>query len=253
MRSVAVPGDKAYWFKTEWEYDTWNRVKKIIYPDEEEVSYFYNRGGELHAITSKKQEQQNEDIISQLGYDKFGQRTYLRYGNGTETEYSYEAERRRLQNMTAKSNTTYGSSVNRTFINNNYTYDILSNVLSVENTAALPTTGQIGGSVLYEYGYDDLNRLTTASGVFTGRNATDDGYERQQYSLMMEYDNLHNIVSKEQLHQKAPGETGGTLTDIPATTYRLDYAYEPTNKPHAPRIIEDKPYQTSPVSDKKFK
>src|SRR5690606_9005574 len=77
----------------------------------------------------------NADIISQLGYDKFGQREYLRY----ETYYKYETDRRRLENMTAKSNMTYGSSVNRTFINNNYSYDILSNVLSVENTAALPT------------------------------------------------------------------------------------------------------------------
>src|SRR5690606_18458354 len=179
--------------------------------------------------------------------------TYLRYGNGTETEYSYEAERRRLQNMTAKSNTTYGSSVNRTFINNNYSYDILSNVLSVENTAALPITGQIGGSVLYEYGYDDLNRLEKATALFTGRNAQDSGYEQQQYSLTMEYDNLHNIVSKEQLHQKAPGQTGGIFTDIPATTYRLDYAYEANNKPHAPRTIIDKPYANSTGNDIKTK
>ncbi|MBW7839822.1 MAG: hypothetical protein H3C36_09355, partial [Chitinophagaceae bacterium] len=261
LRSVAVPGDKAYWFKTEWEYDTWNRVKKIIYPDEEEVSYFYNRGGELHAITSKKQEQQNEDIISQLGYDKFGQRTYLRYGNGTETEYSYEAERRRLQNMTAKSNTTYGSSVNRTFINNNYSYDILSNVLSVENTAALPTTGQIGGSVLYEYGYDDLNRLTTANAIFTGRNSTDNGYEHQKYSLAMDYDNMHNILGKTQVHETSPDNTNWTKAH--QTTYDLTYekynaaefnvaGYSYT-QPHAVRQIIDKPEATSTGNDVKTK
>ncbi len=73
------------------------------------------------------------------------------------------------------------------------------------------------------------------------------------FTLVMSYDNLHNIVSKEQLHQKAPGQTGGTFTDIPATTYRLDYAYEPTNKPHAPREITDKPYTTSTGNDIKTK
>lgn len=261
LRSVAVPGDKAYWFQTKWEYDTWNRVKKITYPDEEEVTYFYNRGGELHAITSKKEAQQNEDIISQLGYDKFGQRTYLRYGNGTETEYTYEDERRRLELMTV-------SNSNRTFINNAYEYDILSNVTGIINTPDALSAGEIGGSVTYEYGYDNLNRLTTATGIFTGRNATDDGLERQQYTLAMEYDNLHNITSKQQLHQSAPGDTGGTWTDIPATTYSLDYQDDTNdgygtadfniagyqyNQPHAPRKIIDKPYVVSPDSDKKTK
>jgi len=69
----------------------------------------------------------------------------------------------------------------------------------------------------------------------------------------MEYDNLHNIVSKEQLHQKAPGQSGGIFTDILATTYRLDYAYEANNKPQAPRTIIDKPYTTSTGNDVKTK
>ncbi|MFA7616555.1 MAG: RHS repeat-associated core domain-containing protein [Weeksellaceae bacterium] len=261
LRSVAVPGDKAYWFKTEWEYDTWNRVKKISYPDEEEVTYFYNRGGELHGITSKKQSQQNADIISQLGYDKFGQRTYLRYGNGTETEYSYEDNRRRLLNMTAKSNTTYGSSVNRTFINNNYSYDVLSNVLSVQNTAALPTTGQIGGSVLYEYEYDDLNRLKNATGNFIGRNSTDTGNEYQKYTLAMAYDNMHNILSKNQIHETSPDNTNWTKAH--QTTYDLTYEKYNTaefnvagysyTQPHAVRQIIDKPEATSTGNDVKTK
>ena len=39
--------------------------------------------------------------VAQLGYDKFEQRVFLEYGNGTKTNYTYEPERRRLQNMTA--------------------------------------------------------------------------------------------------------------------------------------------------------
>lgn len=65
--------------------------------------------------------------------------------------------------------------------------------------------------------------------------------------------NLHNIVSKEQLHQKAPGETGGTFTDIPLTTYKLDYSYDVNDKPHAPRTIVDKPYANSTGNDIKTK
>ncbi len=196
----------------------------------------------------------NADIISQLGYDKFGQREYLRYGNGTETYYKYETDRRRLEAMVANNS-------NRTFMDNMYQYDILSNVLSVENTAPLPGAGKIGGSVLYEYTYDDLNRLTTANAIFTGRNSTDDGYEQQKYSLAMEYDNMHNILGKTQVHETSPDNTNWKKAH--QTTYNLTYekynaaefnvaGYSYT-QPHAVRQIIDKPEATSTGNDVKFK
>lgn len=54
--------------------------------------------------------------------DKFDQRTYLKYCNGAETFYSYDPQRRRLQNLVV----------------NAYTYDAVSNVLSVKNGASVP-------------------------------------------------------------------------------------------------------------------
>ncbi len=39
------------------------------------------------------------DYVSHMGYDKFGQRTYLKYGNGTETTYTYDRLRTRLENL----------------------------------------------------------------------------------------------------------------------------------------------------------
>jgi YD repeat-containing protein len=70
------------------EYDTWNRVKKITYPDGEEVKYTYNKAGNLFKMNSVK-DGFSRDIIKNLGYDKFEQRVYLQYGNGTETTYEY--------------------------------------------------------------------------------------------------------------------------------------------------------------------
>jgi hypothetical protein len=35
--------------------------------------------------------------VKQLGYDKFEQRVFLAYGNGTKTAYNYEPDRRRLE------------------------------------------------------------------------------------------------------------------------------------------------------------
>ena len=64
------------------------------------------------------------DYVNRIGYDKFEQRTYLKYCNGAETFYTYDPQRRRLQNLTVNSG-------GNTIMDNAYTYDAVSNVLSV--------------------------------------------------------------------------------------------------------------------------
>ena len=189
-RSVAVPGAGVYWFDTTWEYDTWNRVKSIIYPDGEKVKYTYNQGGNLKSMASVK-DGFAQNIIDDLGYDKFEQRVYLKYGNGTETTYNYEANRRRLANMKAQTSAAKGS---RLFMDNAYVYDKVSNVKSVKNNAAV-LTGLLGGGTEMTYNYDDLYRLTSASGTWNGYNVSSQ-IEKQRYDVTMSYDELHNITEK---------------------------------------------------------
>ena len=52
------------------------------------------------------------DYVSKIGYDKFEQRTYLKYCNGAETFYSYDPVRRRLQSLVVgvKAGTITGNS-----------------------------------------------------------------------------------------------------------------------------------------------
>ncbi|MEN2436666.1 SpvB/TcaC N-terminal domain-containing protein [Weeksellaceae bacterium A-14] len=230
-RSVAVANGQIYWFGTEWEYDTWNRVKTITYPDAEKVTYHYNKAGNLTAMDSEK-DGFYKRYINQIGYDKFEQRVYLKYGNGTETNYEYETERRRLLKMQAK-NTA------RTFMDNLYQYDVVSNVLQIHNNAAVAPAGLLGGATNYAYGYDDLYRLTSASGNWKGMDA-DANTLRHRYTYTMAYDNLNNIMSKVQKHETAPGNTGNSWTAVYNTSYRLNYKYEGT-KPHAPSTIVDEP------------
>ena len=272
-RSIAVPNDRVYWFQTEWAYDTWNRVKTIKYPDEEVVTYNYNKGGELHSMTSAKNTVANpKDIISQLGYDKFGQRTYLRYGNGTETTYNYEAERRRLNKMKVGYNSTYftpapgapPAPADRTFIDNQYEYDVLSNVKAIRNNlnTVVPSLTQIGGKSWQEFTYDDLNRLTGAFGSFVGRNDNGVGFNHNRYNLAMAYDSQHNITSKIQTHDSASALTtapiAGPWTQVEKTSYSLDYQDYNTGgyifdgltykQPHAPRKIIDQPTNSGPTT-----
>ena len=53
-----------------------------IYPDEEKITYSYNLGGQLEKVHGYKS--YGYDYVSKIGYDKFEQRTYLKYCNGAE-------------------------------------------------------------------------------------------------------------------------------------------------------------------------
>lgn len=230
-RSVAVPDAGVYWFGTSWEYDTWNRVKKITYPDGEEVFYNYNRAGNLFSMVSNK-DGFDKEIIHSLGYDKFEQRVYLQYGNGTETTYEYETNRRRLLKMYAKNS-------NRYFMQNTYQYDVVSNVMQVHNNAPV-VQGLLGGGTNYAYGYDDLYRLTSSSGNWRGINS-EGKEERHRFTVGMTYDNMHNIMSKTQKHEWVTGSTSNNWTALEPTSYRLNYKYEDPSHPHAPSRIIDEP------------
>lgn len=49
-----------------------------------------------------------------------------------------------------------------------FTYEGVSNVLSVANGASLPQSGKAGGQMSHQYTYDALYRLAGASGTYTG-------------------------------------------------------------------------------------
>lgn len=230
-RSVAVPGAGVYWFGTEWKYDTWNRVKSIIYPDGEIVNYKYNRAGNLNNVSSDK-DGNHYKMINGVGYDKFEQRVYLANGNGTETTYEYETNRRRLLKMYAKNSSRY-------FMQNTYQYDVVSNVMQVHNNAPI-VNGLLGGGTNHAFGYDDLYRLTSASGNWRGIN-TQAQEERHRYTVTMTYDNMHNIMSKTQKHEWTTGATNNNWTALEPTSYRLNYKYEDAAHPHAPSTIIDEP------------
>jgi RHS repeat-associated protein len=228
-RSVAVPGAGVYWFGTEWQYDTWNRVKAITYPDGEKLTYKYDKAGNLNNVASLK-DGNLYPMINLIGYDKFEQRVYLKNGNGTETTYEYETNRRRLLKMYAKNAT-------RSFMQNTYQYDVVSNVMQIHNNAPV-VSGLLGGGTNYAFGYDDLYRLTSASGNWRGIN-TQSQEERHRYTVAMSYDNMHNIMSKTQKHEWTAGATNNNWTALEPTSYRLNYKYEDSAHPHAPSTIID--------------
>ena len=85
----------------------------------------------MDILTCNKQGRQSV-IVDRIGYDKEGHTVYTKLGNDTETTYTYDKQRERLQvmNLTADG---------QTVMENRYRYDAVDNILGITN-AANPTS-----------------------------------------------------------------------------------------------------------------
>ena len=195
-------------------YDSWNRVQTMTYPDGEVVTYHYNAAGQVESMTSNKQGRQSV-IVDRIGYDKEGHTVYTKLGNGTETTYTYDKQRERLQvmNLTADG---------QTVMENRYRYDAVDNILGITN-AANPTSltklnkAKLGGRSSHTYEYDELNRLIHASGK--AKSAS--------YDMVMSFGRMSEPLTKVQ-------KVDSTTT---AKSYNFAYKYEDSNHPTAPTQI----------------
>ena len=106
-------------------YVAWNRVRTMTYPDGEVITYHYNAAGQVESLTSCKQGKEST-IVAQIGYDKDRHTVYQKLGNGTETTYTYDKQRERLQNAKL---TIEGQIV----MDNKYQYDAVDNILAISN------------------------------------------------------------------------------------------------------------------------
>ena len=200
-------------------YDSWNRVRTMTYPDGEVVTYHYNAAGQIDGLSSNKGGQQSV-IVDKIGYDKDGHTVYTKLGNGTETTYTYDKQRERLQAMRL---TADGQAV----MENKYSYDAVDNILGITN-AANPTSlmninkAKLGGNSMHAYEYDELNRLIHASGKA----------KRASYDMVMSFGRMSEPLTKVQ-------RVDSSLT---ARSYNFAYKYEDTTHPTAPTLIGHEHY-----------
>ena len=204
VRTVTVPNEDVGTFKTEFEYDSFGKLLSLTYPDGEKVCYWYDGSGQLTEVYVKERNK-GYRYVEEIGYDKFGDRVYMRYGNGAETEYAYNDEMRRLDSLSLASP--------HTTLKRIYGYDAVGNITSVTNSG----TGLLHDfPVSHTYVYDNLYRLTEAHGT-TGSAQTG-------YDLSMSYDNMYRITGKTQDIRQTGIQFAGTLN----AGYDLSYAYDRT-------------------------
>jgi YD repeat-containing protein len=211
IRTFVLPNEpNHYTFKMNFEYDSWNRIQMMVYPDEEKVFYQYNLGGDLMQVEGIKSNE-SFNYIDNITYDKFGHKTGVDYGNGTTVGYTYD-------NLQRLSNLVSYTSGGEKMQDIKYDYDAVSNIEKTGNYAGVLSNG-LGATYFYHHRYDDLYRLIQSDG--------DGGY---LYNLDMSYSPSGRI---EQKHQNALYDIGYLYTDA------CDYAYNYISGTHQIKSISD--------------
>lgn len=216
-KTMIVPFDSIYTFRTTTTFDTWNRIREIEYPDGEVVTYDYNEGGLLREMNGDKNGS-SAQYVEHVGYDKFESRVKMEYGNGTKIYYQYDTRRRHLNSLRSVSVT------GNYMMDNTYIYDAVDNITDIINNGA-PDTNNIGGSVSNHYDYDSLYRLTTSEG------SSLTAFSKYAYYTSMQYYPSGKIHSKE-------NSISIDGVPIPSLSYSSLYSYNNT-QPHAPDTIGD--------------
>ncbi len=219
VRTVLTSQGNVRTFVSEERFDSWNRLQEMIYPDGETVEYAYNKSGLLQSVSSRKGDRAYT-IVEQLGYDKFEDRVFCAYGNGTQMAYTYESARRRQQELRG-SGPSQGN-----FLQQQYEYDPVGNILSLQNQG---DPEGLGGNSQHNFAYDQLYRLNQAAGQWSGKE------QSAEYSLELAYDDVFNILRKYQEHRIGEDQP-------PATNMDWEYWYE-GEQPHAaseigPRLLQ---------------
>ena len=215
IRTFALPFENwPYTFVMNFGYDSWNRIQYMIYPDGEKVSYGYDHGGMLNSITGD-QNGLSYKYLDSILYNEFEQKNEVYYGNGTRTSYKYNILRRLVW---LYSQTSAGEPMQSI----DYSYDAVSNIVSIDNTVGMLSNG-LGGKYQNIYTYDDLYRLEQAKGHWFGNNPLG-------YNLEMRYMPNGRIAQK---NLDADTYTQTPFSSNQSTVhYRNNYHYDNPIQPN---------------------
>jgi RHS repeat-associated protein len=212
-------------YTTRFQFDSFNRLLSVIYPDGETLTYGYDAGGQVKSATGLLKGVRF-DYLRHLGYDEFGAKARAVLGNGVETRYTYDPTSRFLAQLR-----TVGAG--RDLQNQRYQYDLTGTLQALQNDVPVPSPSLYGGPITQSFQYDDLYQLVGAQGTYRyGPNKS------TAYTLALTYDELGNTVAKNQLHQTT---NGGKTNVEKKTTYNWAYTYG-GSQPHAPTHIGDRTF-----------
>ena len=207
-RRIVIPTESnAYVFRTRYKYDSFGRMRNIIYPDGEIVHYGYTTGGLLKTVAGRKHGIDHVYLLDRQ-YDEQGRIVHQLVGNGVLTNYTYSNTRQWLTGLYTE--LPGGNSMQHL----EYKHDYVGNITSTMQTSNPLTGYMIGGPYDNDYMYNDQYRLIHATGALTF-----------PYSF-------HSVYSP-------AGRMGYKLSSFSSSTVEFDFGYDLTHRTHQPRTILD--------------
>ncbi|MCC5918585.1 MAG: hypothetical protein JJU02_14785, partial [Cryomorphaceae bacterium] len=260
-RKIAIPRIGEITFRTQYAFDSQGRIRKLIQPDSEVVTYFYSEaGGELESVHYESSihninptvgspeeaitpyvpspgfAQNPYDYVSKIGYDGYGAAQYMMYGNSVLTELDYYQGSRQLANVNI---TRIGDGHDVGMLNKDIEYFKNGNVKKIENIeepfsscSHSQVSWKMGGTYNHTYQYDFANRLKGSVAQWNGQESGSGQPLTHDFTLNMEYDEVGRILAKDQTHLRN--------STVPAELqYSLEYVYDGQKQHQIDNIFED--------------
>jgi RHS repeat-associated protein len=216
-------------FVTQWtQYNSADLPVKMIYPDGEELTYGYNSDGTLNSVISNT----GDTYLASTQYDEAGRIKQMTYGlNVIQKTFSYYTWNTANQGGLLSTAVATRIPDQQGLQNLAYTYDKNANVQTIVDSLAGPQT--------QSFGYDSLNRLTSAA--VTG--GTDGLYnESYQYdtntgnlslkgTVSYTYDTSHpHAVALLSNGYSYTYDANGNMISRDVNTKSFDLAYDAENR-----------------------
>jgi|GEM_PF-2319263 len=207
-------------YQIDKQYDTMDRLIKVIQPVDpntkvrDEIEYLYYDIGAIKSI-SGKENNVIKSYVDNIEYNEKGQKTKIKYGNGTITTYSYNANNQLLNNLV-----TVDSSNAKKIQDLAYVFDVIGNIKSIsdalnssnnqnfeyDNLSRLTKATQTGGYGTINYEYDIIGNLTKKNNITYTYGANGDGTGNQPHALISktegsttsvyQYDTNGNMINR---------------------------------------------------------
>jgi RHS repeat-associated protein len=149
---------------TAYAYDAANRIASITYPSGATVVYTRDTMGRVTSVSAQPSGGASTLVASSIAYKPFGPDAGLRYGSAGQQTRSFDQDYR-LTNVTDLGTVRRGLA--RVAENLSYAYYPTNNVQAI--------TDAVTAGNSQSFGYDSLQRLSTASGGYGGFGFTYDG------------------------------------------------------------------------------
>ena len=148
VRHILMPTEyRVYSFTMQYQYDSFGKIRSMIYPDGEEVEYRYLLGGRLYHIKGSKDGTECCYLDNQV-YDDRGLLVERLLGDGIAQVYKYDDYTQRLSNTYL-----YSLRDNRTIQDIAYDYDSVGNITRIRQSIADSPFGITDRTYTYDYQY----------------------------------------------------------------------------------------------------